>query len=223
MNTLITFIKMIAVQWLVLVIGLIYIKRMPDYLKLLLLQVFISVLNYHVVKLKAVISVGFNPVINSIYAFIETIIIIAAAGLIYKNKKFHKILILSASLAFLAFILNIITQDFFLFANYAYCFYGLIIISIYLYILFIRINQQNKTKLLDPVTLIIIGVIVYYACLTPYMAMYKYLLNNQEETSSFLFYYVLMPLSNLRYLLMGMAMIIVANKKKPGKNQQLVA
>ncbi|MGB3468717.1 MAG: hypothetical protein WBA74_25755 [Cyclobacteriaceae bacterium] len=221
MEPLLKYINEISIQWLVLIIGLVGIRRLPIYMKVLLLQVVVFVINFHMGRNKTFQNeAGENTALYNIYSVLEVLILIWAAGLYLKTARFRKVLIFCAVSAIIAFVLSTAIYGINSFAKYNFCLYSLIIAGIYLYILFVRINYEGKSRLLNPWTLIILGLIVFYTCMAPFMAMLEYLNNNFAETSNVLYLYILAPLSNIRYFLLAVGLLL-AVKEKSGNSQQL--
>ena len=213
---IIYFINEIGLQIIILIVALLSFSRLDKFTKVLCLQVAISVLFYLATK---VFDRQYNPFIYNFYIPLESLTLLYAAATLVHLKFEKNLLYVFYAGVLLACVAQIIFSNIFDFFNYAYCIGSLFITITYLYLLFLKISETNKMQNFKTFLFASLGIIIYFACNTPYMGLMNYLLVEDSELSSILFDFITRVLSNVRYLLLliGIALMVRNNKAQQVK------
>jgi len=195
----------VALQVAVLLIGIYGYRCLPFFGKMLWLQVLISLTNY---LLANYIWTDWNIALYNLYSMIEASLLLYAAYCFFGKTK--KTLFLSlGGVVLMLFFLQVVTVSIKEFANYAYAIYSLIIAAMYLYIFYQTITTNGNRADAKAVRLISFGIVLFFACNTPYMGMMNYLNRAYPSLSTDLFHFITLVLSNIRYLLLAIGLLLM--------------
>lgn len=202
----------IGLQLMVLIVALLSFSRLDKFTKVLCLQVVISVVVYIATKL---FDNYYNPLIYNIYIPFEAFILLYVA-ISFVNLKYTKFLFyIFLACILLVFCLQVIFNGVYNFFNYTYCVSSFFITVTYLYLIFVRISETKRGPNFKSFIITSLGIIIYFACNTPYMGLMYYLLDVYDsEFNNTLFTFITRVLSNVRYLffLVGIILMVRSNK-----------
>jgi hypothetical protein len=103
------------------------------------------------------------------------------------------------------FLFEALTKGLWTFENYSF-----ILLCIIITILFSKILFDNSGKIFsNPFFWSCLGLVLYFACLVPYMSMVNYLNINYPDLSEFLFHVITDVLANVRYLFLAICFWII--------------
>jgi len=134
---------------------------------------------------------------------IEAGILSWAAYEYLKNYR-EKFLIWAGGAVFLiVFISALILKGPLAFSNYGYIAEGILLVALYLSILYVQFANYTNIWKRSPEIWLGLGVVLYFAGVVPYFSLFDYLLNNHPKISLYLFNFVTVGLSDVRYLLLA--------------------
>lgn len=196
----------IGLQILILAVALFSISKLDRFTKNLCLQVVISVLIY----IASQVFKDYNNLIYNSYILLETTTVLYAASLLLTLSKKDQILKVFIAITLSVLVIQIVLSNIYTFFNYTYCVSSLFVTITFLYLMFEKISVARKEPHFRSHIIISLGVIVYFACNTPYMGLINYIQEIDSTLNYSLFNFITRVLSNVRYLflLVGMALMI---------------
>lgn len=153
-----------------------------------------------------------NRWLMNIHLLLETTLLVsAAAG--FMEKKRRRIWALTGWLIFiLVFVLQVIVDGFFMYLNYADAVECIVVTILYSLLLYDFSGKFRGAWWRSAEIILCLGLLVYFACSVPYIAMMRYLQENYPFVSHFLFDFINNVLACLRYLFTAVAFWLVRRK-----------
>ncbi|MCW3071075.1 MAG: hypothetical protein JWO44_965 [Bacteroidetes bacterium] len=199
-----------SVTALAAVTGIIVFRKLQVFFKLLLLQVVLYLMGDRLgIKLKP----DPNAWVYNVLALFETLLLFLAAQVYFNSKRSRLVL---QSLFFIFLIVFFI--DFFLYDIFKIIFYhaviteGLFFSAISITILYFQFRKA-KTHLDTAIIVAVIGMLIYFACSTPYLCLISYIQKFDKELNKKLFQYIVVDLAGVRYMLIAIAFFIAGRRK----------
>lgn len=150
-----------------------------------------------------------NQWLMNIHMVLETSLLLFAASK-YLKLRAEKVFVATAYGVFLSVvILSLITKGPTIYFNYADVTECLIMTTVYTYILYRFVWKAESTRRNTAGIVLCIGLLIYFACSVPLIAMLHLMEKHDPETGSFLFYIINDVTANLRYLLTAVAFWLV--------------
>ncbi len=151
-----------------------------------------------------------NQWLMNLHLIGETVILLSAA-FVRVIEKPAKVIIIIALVIFLMVVFYQLTttgiERYFTAADVTEC---MIMTVLYSYLLYRAIVERNKNKQTSGVVLICIGLLIYFACSVPFIALLHVIQQRDPEANSFLFFVINDVVANLRYILMAVAFWLIA-------------
>ncbi len=204
----------IGLQFIIILVGFIEIKRLNVFEKFLWLQILISVINYGSGKL-LIHYFGYsqNTFQYNIYFLIEIFIILYATYQFLRNKGVKKLFLIGMTVILVAYFTEIALTGINVFANYSFAFYSMFIATIFLYILYQVTNPRREEQNAKAILFISLGIVLFFLCNAPYMAMMNYLQKINPVLNAQLFHIITDVLSNIRYFLFLVGLVMIIRNK----------
>lgn len=217
MLTLLTEISCIS---LAIFFGILAFRKLDRFFQILLLQVVIWSLFYALSHGVTIYQQEHHlPIDNqwlmNIHLIVETGLLLTAAWFVLPEMLRTVLTIGAFSLFLFAFGIQVRSQGFGTYLNYAdvaACIGITLVFSMVLY----TFGQRNGSPFwTSPEKWACLGILLYFACSVPYVSMMHYLETNNPEVNTFLYYLISGVLANTRYLLLALACwMIYRNAKK---------
>lgn len=155
----------------------------------------------------------------NIHLLLETGILLWAAAF-YLQRKAERMLLVAAYVGFLTVVgISIWTTGPYVYFNDADVTECLIMTIVYTYVLYRLIwGSRERTRTEKAAMIVCIGLLVYFACSVPLIALLHYMQQHDPETGSYLFTLIIDVTANLRYLLVAVAFLMVGTTIE--KNQR---
>jgi hypothetical protein len=212
MPTVITELSCIAFT---LLSGILTLCSLDRFLKILLLQVSVWALFYglgHIIT--GVQAACGEPIDNqwlmNIHLAAETGLLLFAVRFLLDNSPFRKLPLLIAAVFCAIFFYQGITAGFGVYLHYADLAACSGISLLLILALFAGDTSQNSVAR----RLACIGMLIYFGCSVPYVALMSYLEKNDPAVNTFLYHLISDVAANLRYLLLAIAFVIAARRAK---------
>ncbi len=155
-----------------------------------------------------------NQVVYNIAVLFECSLLLLMAYVYFQNKR-NRFLVLIAYIIFLLiYFYQIIIGSIFKFFNQAYIVACLMVSLTFGLILFHHFKFNNLKWSKNPLFIMIIGLLIYFACSVPFMNVMHYLNIKSVFLSKFLFNYLIDILSAFRYFMLGYAFWLIYKSDK---------
>lgn len=217
---MLTLLTEIACISLALFFGMLVFRKLDRFFRILLLQVAVWGLFYtgsHAITLYQ--QAHHLPIDNqwlmNIHMIFETGLLLTAAWFVLPEMLRTVLPIGAFSLFLLAFGIQVGSQGFGTYLNYADV-TACIVITLVFSILLYTFGQRTGIPFwYSPEKWACMGILLYFACSVPYVSMMHYLETKNPEVNTFLYYLISGVLANARYLLLALACwMIYRNAKK---------
>ncbi len=193
--------------FLALLAGIIAFRSLNLFYRLIFLQVCLNVANYSIAygitvynRLHGVHGTENNHWLFNSYTLLECTVLVLA-GVVRLQNKTTPWFAGGGYLAFLAvFFYQVSDAGFGVFANDAACFEGVLVVTIYLLILYRQFVDAGETKSGRSDTWLCLGMVLYFACIIPYLSMIYYLQRTNQALTMDLYNKIILGFENLRYL-----------------------
>lgn len=197
-------------QITVLIISLPLIGRLNWAYRLLILQVFISLIVDYIAYLVGQQGVS-NEIVYNFYIIVEPILL---SGVIYFSFDSNRIKTGIRIALYLFVLLTVISFSLqnLLLLNYKLLIAGFFIVSI-LNLIYIVHPEVNKSVFKNPLMIISIAHIIYFLGITPYFIGREMIIEQNREMATELFNYINKSLMYARYGLVAIAFIAVWRNK----------
>lgn len=207
-------------------IGLYAYRYMNLFYRIFFFQLFAFILIYCLARLIETIEISDNihPDTQWVYNLsmpFETGLLTWAAYEYFKTNK-RKFLILIGYAIFLAvFISELFIKGIRTFSNHGYIAESILLLILYLSLLYTQFTKGSPWKH-TPKLWISLGIVLFFGGVVPYLSLMQYLQNTHPKLNSFLYYFIIDGLENVRYLLLAVGFWIVYRNtviKKPLTNE----
>jgi len=199
---------------LAFVLGWYAFKRMDTFFRIVFVQVSVWLFCYISSYVVTIFQKTYgleqnNQWVMNIHMILETSILLFAASKQLKHRA-ERVFVATAYGVFLTVvILSLISKGPFIYFNNADVTECLIMTTVYTYILYRLIWKGESTRQNTAGIVLCIGLLIYFACSVPLIAMLHLMEKHDPETGSFLFYIINDVTANLRYLLTAVAFWLV--------------
>lgn len=146
-----------------------------------------------------------NQWFMNIHIYIESTLLHCAAFFAFTSKTIKRLSLLSFTLFTAIYVTQIYFNGFSLFLNYADVAEGICITFLYMLLLYNFFMHRNEHWWMVPEIILCIGILLYFACSVPYIAMLHYLQTHYPEENNILFRFINDVLANVRYLFVGIS------------------
>lgn len=189
---------------LAILAGILTYRKLTLFYRILFIQVFI----YTAIDLFSISVPGNNAWVYNISMIIEIGLVLLASMMYFKTKNSRLII----SLLFFVFLsilgIDIYIQKISEFAVHAYLFGGISITGIYLLILFSHFFEKKDNYQSFALTITCLGIVLYFACMAPYLSMMNRLQAQNADENKSLFILIIGSLGQFRYFLIAVAFFI---------------
>jgi len=181
-------------------IGVACFRYFDLFYRLIFLQVCIAVIGYLASYwITAHQEVPNDLIVFNVYIVMECSILLYA-GIIYTKNNTLKYWGVAGYVVFMAIFLaqRHKTKEF---ANYAACFEGIVLASVYLKALYQQFTETGLRQKSIADRLLFLGLVLYFGCSVPYLGMIKYLQKPAPQLNKILYYAIFCVLMVFRYFL----------------------
>ncbi len=190
--------------------GFIYLKRLSLFYRIHFYQVLLSLLNYWGARFITSHQLGASITLNTaqlfnVYIIVEFFLLIIAASVFFGKKKIDRILVWASILFLIALITQVGILGITEFANYGFMIGSLILVLVYVIIIYRSIERHDNKLTMSPSIWLAVGIVIFFACNTPYMVFFRYLNEHHLELSQLLFTFITETLEIIRYLLLALS------------------
>lgn len=187
---------------LAILIGFLAYPKLPVFYRVLLFQA----LAYLIIDSYAVTYPNNGQAYN-IEMIFEYGLLFSASAIYFKTKNSRFILSGLSLIFLLIFVFDIYSFPK-QFAYHAYVTGGIMISGIYLGILFFHFLGKKDNYHTPSLVLTCLGIVIYFACMVPYLSMMNNLQQQSAESNKELFKLIIVSLGLLRYFLVALAFLI---------------
>ncbi len=191
-------------------VGLYFSRYFSKFYLLHLFQLLVYLIIYvesHIIKasqdIYPIFLVKKNLWVYNVYMPLELFILLWAAVVYANNKRITNLIVLAFACCIFSFIYETSSASFFEFASYSYLIGGITIVTAYIIILYLIIVEKRRNQAILPEFWICLGTILYFACITPYIAFFNSLQTNSPEVNKFLYRLITGLFTNVRYLMVA--------------------
>lgn len=200
----------ISCLFLALFGGVVVFRRLDRFFRILLLQVFVWSLFYLISHLvtkyqQAHLLPMDNQWLMNIHMILETGLLLAAAWFVLPKMLRTGLTIGAFSLFLIVFMIQVGSQGFRIYLNYADVTACIGITVVFSIVLNVFGQRTNTPFWVSPEKWACLGILLYFACSVPYVSMMGYLERNNPKVNTFLYYLISGVLANVRYLLLALA------------------
>lgn len=146
-----------------------------------------------------------NRWLMNIHMVLETVLLTVAAAAFIRTRWGNRVAAVALALFFAVWGLQAVTDGFYTYLNYADVAECIIISALYALVLYRFFVQHTHNWWATPEIVLCLGLLLYFACSVPYMAMMRHLQENNPELNHYLFDYISNVLASIRYLLTATA------------------
>lgn len=194
----------LLIQVVAVVIGLAFWKSMILPYRLVIVQVGMAILCQTVARYFAVTLGENNSWIFNIYMLLEILLLVSAGLLFLKGGGVRNILSILLFAMVVYWVITYAFNDFFSLFNWFFVFSALVIVITYVLVLFNHAIFQSKKILQQPLFILSVAHVVYFACIIPLFGIISNLFVNNMMAAHKL--YVINDVVNfLRYFLVAIA------------------
>lgn len=187
---------------LAILIGILAYRKLPAFYRVL----FFQALAYLIIDSYAVTHRNNGQAYNIGIIFEVSLVFLASA--FYFKTKNSRFLLLGLFLIFLLLFVFDIYSFPKQFAYRAYITGGITITGIYLTILFFHFLGKKDNYHTSSLVLTCVGIVMYFACMVPYLSMMNNLQQQNAESNKELFKLIIVTLGLLRYFLIALAFLM---------------
>ncbi len=132
------------------------------------------------------------------------------AGYEYFRTDRKKWLVWGGYFIFLGvFLFEIIIKGPLVFSNHGYVAEGILLVVLYLSVMYVQLTTQNNTWRTSPEVWISLGIVIYFSGVVPYFSLFNYLQLYYPKINLYLFRFVNIELSNVRYVLLAVGFWLI--------------
>lgn len=135
---------------------------------------------------------------------IETSFLTWAASVYFKTHRQKTLIWIGFAIFFNIYMVEIIIKGINVFSNHGYIAENILMLIIYLFILYSCFLEEYSHWKYSPNVWICLGIILYAGGSIPYFSLLDYLEKNALKTGAFLFHFIIVGLTNLRYIMLAM-------------------
>lgn len=190
---------------LAILTGILAYKKLPLFYRILFLQVCIFI----VFDLYGTTIPHNNVVVYNISMIIEINLFYLAAHTYFNSIKSKRVMLSFCFLFISLFLFNIYFSGIHQFAKYAYIAGGILITGTYMTILYYHFIKRNDKYDSLPFVLAIIGSIIYFSGMVPYLSVIDYFQKKDPTLNKVLFQYLIIIPGTVRYLCLAIAFLII--------------
>lgn len=150
-----------------------------------------------------------NHWIYNLYMPIETGLLTWGGYEYFKSTR-EKFLVWIGYFIFLGILISeIIIKGLFVLSNHGYIAEGILMVVLYLSVIYMQLTSQNNTWKRSPEFWISLGIVLYFGGDIPYLSLMDYLQQYYPKINLYLYRFINIGLSNLRYLFLAIAFWLI--------------
>lgn len=203
-----------------LVVGLLNLRKLTKAWKTLLLQVGMSLFSVFTAYIVTMYQRENNLPYNNQWVYNISILIEGSllfyAAYIFLGQKINTLYLIILTLPFyFVYFIQLFFGSFSVFANYAYAILGISVTVLYSMLLYRVVIEDYIKSFRSPGLYMSLGIILYFACIVPYISFFSHLQKYFPYLSIKLFDYIVDLFSNLRYIFLALAFLLLRTKPEP--------
>jgi hypothetical protein len=187
--------------------GAMLFRRLGRVSRIILMQVVLCL----VMEVIAV-SLKENNWVYNLFMPVETALLLVAAAYCFREKERRWVLLLYPVFAAVFAIDMVYFPGFWKIATHAAVVQGFVLGLVYTIIIYRRLTDRGETIADKPVVISGIGMLLYFACIVPFLCVMGYLFDKDPELCDRIFVFVIIPMSLLRYLFIAIAFFVEGRK-----------